>query len=72
MRIHVNLKKAEAVVFAIEKGMQLAGLHVHGLSGDELGAITTHAIQEGQSIASAVKALGLEAKAAATSPEVTD
>lgn len=72
MRIHINLKKALAIVTAVEKAMQLSGLHVHGLSGDELGQITAHAIQSGKDIKSAVKELGLEVKAAATSPEVTD
>lgn len=72
MRIHVNLKKALQIVTAVEKAMQMSGLHVHGLSGDELGAITAHAVQCGEDIQSSVKALGLEAKAAASSPEVTD
>lgn len=72
MRIHINLKKALAIVTAIEEAMQMTGVHVHGLSGAELGAITAHAVQEGESIQSAVKKLGLEVKAAATSPEVTD
>lgn len=70
MRIHFNLKKALAIVTAVEEGMQKYGLHVHGLSGDELKQITAHAISTGSTIVDSVKHLGLEAKAAATAPEV--
>lgn len=70
MRIHFNLKKALAIVTAVEKVMQQTGVHVHGLSGEELQSLTEHALQEGSSIISGVKALGLEAKVAATAPEV--
>lgn len=70
MRIHFNLKKALSIVTAFEKGMQQAGLHVHGLSGAELEALTTSCIQKGKDIVTSVKELGLDAKAKAEAPEV--
>lgn len=72
MRLHLNMKKALAIVIAVEHAMQASGLHVHGLSGSELASLTSKALQTGQDVASAVKSLGLEVKAAATAPEVTD
>lgn len=72
MRIHLNLKKALQIVTAVEKAMQASGLHVHGLSGDDLANLTTKALQTGHDVASAVKSLGMEVKAAAAAPEVTD
>lgn len=70
MRIHFNLKKALAIVEAVETEMSRYGLHVHGLSGDELKQITTHALQAGKDITASVKDLALEAKTAAGAPEV--
>ena len=70
MRIHLNLKKALAIVEVIENQMQLLGLHVHGLSGDDLKQITSSALQKGHDIETAVKEFGLELKAAKESPEV--
>ncbi len=70
MRIHFNLKKALAIVEAVETEMQRYGLHVHGLSGDDLKQLTKSALQKGHDIEQAVKDLGLEAKAAASAPEV--
>lgn len=69
MRIHFNLKKALQIVTAVEKVMQEHGLHVHGLSGDELAKLTTEAITTGKTIKEAVVHLGLDAKTAATAPE---
>lgn len=65
---HINLKKAFNVVQAIEQAMEASGLHVHGLSGLELGQITAYAISTGKTIAEAVKILGFEIKAAVESP----
>lgn len=70
MRLHFNMGKALKIIKAVEKGMQDAGLHVHGLSGDELAALTESAIQKGKDIKTAVTELGLDAKAKATAPEV--
>lgn len=70
MRIHFNLTKALAIVKQFEKGMQASGFHVHGLSGDELAAITDKVVTTGSNIKDAVVDLGLQAKAAATAPGV--
>lgn len=70
MRIHFNLRKALAIVTAVEEEMSKYGFHVHGLSGDELKTLTTHALQIGGNIKNAVTDLALETKSAATAPEV--
>lgn len=69
MRIHFNLKKALAIVDAVETEMARYGLHVHGLSGEELKQITTEAVSTGSTLVESVKKLGLEAKAAADAPD---
>lgn len=69
MRIQANLQKGLKIVQAVELIMQATGMHVHGLSGDELASITTNALQKGHDIASSVKDLGLEAKTAMDAPE---